>query len=167
MAEIATSKSIEVPAGKLKEALAVIVPKKKKRTKRPFPLTLHSSSKGKFALADSTYGAIGAEIDTGGCVFERIEVDGYVLKALIETFSDDSTITFEIDNLTLLIRCGGSSIKLPRLDPDGKGKTKRKNLPHTGKVEHPPDPVGKRAEFNDTWGFSAHVPMPESAVKDK
>jgi hypothetical protein len=38
-------------------------------------------------------------------------------------------------------------------------------LPHKGKIEHPPEPVGKRAEFHDTWGFSARVPMPESAVR--
>ena len=167
MAEIDRSKALEVAADKLKHALSAIVPKKKKRTKGSFALTLYSTSEGKFVAVDSKYESLGSEIDCKGGWSEAIEVDGYVLKRLIETFSDDSVLIMGVDNLNLLIRCGGASLKLSRLDPGGQGKTQRKELPHKGKVEHPSEPVGKRAEFHDTWGFSAHVPMPASAVREE
>ena len=165
MSEIDKSKALEIVADKLKHALSAIVPKKKKRAKGKYPLTLYSTSEGKFVFADSMYESLGSEIDCKGGWSESIEVDGYLLKHLIETFPDDSALILGIDNASLLIRCGGASLKLGRLDPGGEGKTVRKKLPHKGKVEHPPEPVGKRAEFHDTWGFSARVPMPESAVR--
>jgi hypothetical protein len=165
MSDIDKSKALEIAAEKLKHALSAIVPKKKKRAKGKYPLTLYSTSEGKFVFADSMYESLGSEIDCKGGWSESIEVDGYILKRLIETFPDDSAIILGIDNSSLLIRCAGASLTLGRLDPGGEGKTERKKLPHKGKVEHPPEPVGKRAEFHDTWGFSARVPMPESAVR--
>jgi hypothetical protein len=165
MSNIDKSGALEIAAVKLKRALSTIIPKKKKRAKGNYPLTLYSTSEGQFVLSDSTYDALGSEIDCKGGWSESIEVDGYMLKRLIETFGDDSAIMLGIDNTNLLIRCAGASLKLARLDPGGEGKTKRKRVPHKGKVVVPPEPVGKRAEFHDTWGFSARVPMPESAVR--
>ena len=161
---------VELKAGFLKDALAVIVPKKKKIPKRPLPLILHSKSQNKLSIADATYGAACVEIPCLGDAFEGIEVNGYHLKALMESFSDDDMIKLEKNDAYFSVRFGKALIKLARLDHAGRGKTKRKPLPaplHKGKVEHPPDPTTKRAEYSDTWKFSARVPLPADVYKNR
>ena len=59
MSEIDKSKALEIAADKLKHALSAIVPKKKKRAKGNYPLTLYSTSEGKFVFADSMYESSG------------------------------------------------------------------------------------------------------------
>ena len=61
-----------------------------------------------------------------------------------------------------------SRITLKRLDKEnnpGIKKRPQKIRDHYGPVEVPPDPVGKRVELNNTWLFSARVPVPQHRDK--
>lgn len=157
---------IEVKSDELREALSIVVPRKKKKAKKGFPIIFFEEAKGALTVTDAKYEAKGAVLNAKGNSSESFEVDGYILKALTEKYPDNSVLILNVSKACVEIQSGVSSVKISRLDSDGK-KTIKKPLPHNGKPEHLPEPTEKRAEFNDTWGFSARVPMPASATKDR
>jgi len=157
---------VEITSHELLNALKIIVPKKKKKAKKPFPLIVYKEGKGKLAVADAKYDAKGAILKSKGSLPDSFEVDGYMLRSLSEKYPENTPLIFDVSRTKVVIKCGASNITISRLDIGGK-KTIKKSLPRTEKPENLPEPIEKRAEFNHTWGFSARVPMPASAVKDK
>ena len=164
---------IVLGAGALQEMLAAIVPRFKKRRKnKSFPVTLSFDSKaGELFVEEARHGLSGYRISADGEWPEKVQVDASVLKRVCDTFQPDDVIELVPlrDELCLLRK--GSRITLKRLDAEcspGIRKKPQKIRGHKGPVEVPPDPVGKRVELNDTWMFSARVPMPQHrAKKDK
>jgi hypothetical protein len=120
-------------------------------------------------LAEAVFGSRRIELPAEGTWPKQVQVEGRMLQRICGSFPSSDVIELLplADELCLLR--GASEIRLKRLDPGGSPGLKRKPLPkprgHRGPVEVPPDPVGKRVALNDTWDFSARVPMPQHRDK--
>jgi hypothetical protein len=95
----------------------------------------------------------------------QVQLDGRKLQKVFETLPSESQVELIALKDDLVILAGRAQIVMPRLEPGDEGGIKSWPIPrnpkHKGKVEVPPDPVGKRLELADTWLFSARVPMPQ------
>ena len=95
--------------------------------------------------------------------------DGRRLRRVAATYSADIVIELVATESELCLLKTGSVVRLNRTDGKGKQKIKQMPIPrdprHRGPVVVPPDPIGKKIELNDTWGFSARVPMPRDPKK--
>lgn len=121
----------------------------------------------RFSVADARYRATTAAIPCQGEWWGTVEIEGVQFRKILDTYSGRDTITISREEAHIIIKSGGSTVSLNRLDPFDKGKIKRQPLPHKGKVVHKPDPINKRAEYKDTWKFSARVPLPKEAYKNR
>ncbi len=149
------------------EAMKPVLGRKRGSHKKPFVVTMEASE-GMFLFADAKYGATTAGVSCkGNWASGSVEINGPYFRDILTTYSNEELIQIGRSETCIVINCGGSTVKIKRLDPDDKGKVRKESLPHYGKVEHPPEPKHKQAEFFDTWGFSARVPMPKSACKDR
>ncbi len=160
---------IVLGAGALQEMLAAIVPLfKKRRRNKSFPVTLSFDSKaGELFVEEARHGLAGYRISAVGGWPEKVQVDGTVLKRMCDTFRPDDIVELVPLRDELCILRDGSRITLKRLDKENSPGIKKKpqKVDHFGPVEVPPDPVGKRVELNDTWLFSARVPVPQHRDK--
>ena len=161
---------IVLGAGALQEMLAAIVPRfKKRRRNKSFPVTLSfDSNTGELFVEEARHGLSGYRIPAVGGWPEKVQVDGTVLKRMCDTFRPDDIVEFVPLRDELCILREGSRITLKRLDEEnspGIKKKPQKIRGHKGPVEVPPDPVGKRVELNDTWLFSARVPVQQHRDK--
>jgi len=138
----------------------------KKSRKKRFSVIMAAKG-GKFAMADAQYHATTAEMSCTGDWKGTAEVSGPQFRDVMTTLSDKELVLISKDEKFIVIKGGSSTFTLKRLDPLDMKKTKRKPLPHKGKVEHKPDPTTKRAEYGDTWKFSARVPLPKEAYKNR
>ena len=91
---------------------------------------------------------------------------------MIETYDPAAVIKLIVLEDEFCVLHEGSQIRLKRVDAVGKPAIEHRPIPrdpkHMGPIEVPPDPVGKRVELDDTWAFSARVPMPQHRnPKDK
>jgi len=160
---------IVLGAGALQEMLAVIVPLfKKRRRNKSFPVTLSFDSKaGELFVEEARHGLSGYRIPAVGRWPDKVQVDGTVLKRMCDTFRPDDVVELVPLRDELCILRDGSRITLKRLDKENSPGIKKKpqKANHFGPVEVPLDPVGKRVELNDTWLFSARVPVPQHRDK--
>ncbi len=150
----------------LSTALQSIVGKNKRSYKKRFSVIMGAKGE-KFAVADAQYHATTAEMPCTGDWKGTAEINGPQFRNIMKTFINNELALISKEDDSIIIKSGSSTITLKRLDPLDKKKTKRKPLPHKGKVEHPPDPTTKKAEYNDTWKFSARVPLPADAYKKR
>jgi hypothetical protein len=130
-------------------------------------IIIMSAKSGCFGMADAKYHAVVSKMLCIGKWAGAAEVDGSQFMKVLEILKDRDVIRVSKEDYFVVIKAGTTVINLKRLDPPGAKKTKKKPLPHKGKVEHPPAPKTKRAEFSDTWCFSARVPLPASAYEDR
>ena len=160
---------IVLGAGALQEMLAAIVPLfKKRRRNKSLPVTLSFDSKaGELFVEEARHGLSGHRIPAVGRWPDKVQVDGTVLKRMCDTFRPDDVVELVPLRDELCILRDGSRITLKRLDKENSPGIKKKpqKANHFGPVEVPPDPVGKRVELNDTWLFSARVPVPQHRDK--
>ncbi len=122
---------------------------------------------GRLVVADAKYRAVAAEMPCTGDWKGTAEINGSQLMRLIETFTEHELILISKEEEFVVIKGGTATLNLKRFDPLDKQKTKRQPLPHKGKVKHAPAPTKKRAEYNDTWPFSARIPLSKEAYKDR
>lgn len=158
--------SIRLTAGCLVEALNDLVPSTRKKHPKPFPITICCRpNRQRFELTEAVFGSRSVELSAQGTWPDQVQVEGRVLQRICRSFPADAVIELLPMPDELCMLRGASEIRLKRLDPGGSPGLKRKPLPkpigHLGPVQVPPDPVGKRVELNDTWAFSARVPMPQ------
>jgi len=160
--------SITLTAGQLLEALAVAVPKRRKNSRRrkAWPITMElDNDRAILEIAEAKHALKGYEVTTTGTWPEKVQVDGQLLRQLIEKYAPEDIVEVVATDEELCLLKSGSTIRIKRLDGGGKPGIKRRPIPqdprHTGPVDVPPDPVGKRVELGDTWDFSARVPMPQ------
>lgn len=156
--------SIKVLAVQLKEALKVVLPSRPKK-KDSYPLTLTLDRKRKtLEIAEAHYALRGYEITASGKWPKLVQVEGVPFRKLIQTYPDDELIELVATDDELCILAGRSTVLLKRLDGLDAKPIRRRAIPkdprHNGTVEIPRDPDFKRREEHDTWGLSAHVPMP-------
>ncbi len=160
---------IVIGCGALQEMLAAIVPRfKKRRRNKSFPVTLSFDSKAReLFVEEARHGLSGYRIPAVGGWPEKVQVDGTILKLMCDTFRPDDRVELVPLRDELCILREGSRITLKRLDKENSPGIKKKpqKIHHYGPVAVPPDPVGKRVELNDTWLFSARVPMPQHRDK--
>ena len=157
---------IKINAGEFAAAVKFSAGKINKKRKTPFPLLIEEQTKGRITITDAVFHAKGMDIAFEGIFDTGIEVDGRQLLKITSTYPADAELVVCTDDNNLLIQYQKSKLSIPRLDKGGK-KTKKKPLPHVKPPAPQPEFFDKRAEFDDTWGFSARVPMPASAVKNK
>ncbi len=160
--------SIKLAAGQLQEALAVAVPKRRKnsRRKQTWPITLElDNDRAILEISEAKHALTGYEVTVTGTWPEKVQVDGQLLRRLVEKYSREDDIEMVATDEELCLLKSGSIIRIKRLDGGDNPGIKRRPIPqdprHTGPVEVPPDPVRKRVELADTWPFSARVPMPQ------
>jgi len=154
--------SMLVNAGEMAAALAIVVPKARAKTAKPYPVTI-TYAKSVAAITEAQYGLRSQQLSATGKWAGRMQVDGRRLRKVFEALPADGQVELTAAASELVIVAGKTQIRMPRLDLDGG--IEQVPIPrdprHQGKVEVPPDPVGKRVELADTWTFSARVPMPQ------
>ena len=115
-------------------------------------------------IFDARHEVKGHEVPVQGSWPERIQLDGNKLRAVLEKLTGTQDVSILALPERIVIQFGSAKLSLERLDAPGKmgivAKPPKRPL-HKGPVEIPPDPVGKRVALDDTWGFSARVPMPQ------
>ena len=155
---------IKINAGEFSAAVKFATGKVSKKRKKPFPLLIEEQTEGTITIIDAEFHKNGMDIKFIGVFDTGIEIDGPKLLRITSTYPSDADIVICTDDNNLLIKYQKSKISIPRLDK-GNNKTKKKPLPHIKPPEQNPDHIEKYAEFDDTWAFSARVPMPENTVK--
>lgn len=153
-------------AGTLQELLAIAVPKSRKKRTKPYFLTIQfDASRKMLGIDESRYALSGSEAKAKGRWPGKVQVDGRQLQVFCATFPPEQIIELTTSDQELCVVSGRAKLRLQRQDPRGTEGIKLKPVPkrrgHTGPVEVPPDPVGKRVALHDTWLFSARVPMPQ------
>jgi hypothetical protein len=158
--------TIAVPAGALLEALITIFPQRRRVSKtRPYAVTLKYDRRGKhLSIEEAQHGLCEYTIPAEGTWPEKVQVDGVLMKRLCKKFGRNDIVELIPlrDELCLLVK--ETRIVLKRLDPNNEPGIEKTPPPfqvRTGPVEIPPDPHEKRFAWNDTWAFSARVPMPQ------
>lgn len=158
--------AIKVNAGEFAEAVNFAAGKINKKRKTPVPILIDREIKGKLLITDANYHAKGKVINYTGSFSKGVEVDGRQLLKITQTYPAHEELELSTDKKSFFIQFQKSKITIARLDKGGK-KTEKKALPHIKPPQPKPDPLEKRTEFDRTWGFSARMPMPPEAVKDK
>ncbi len=163
---------MKVKAGDLAGALKPVKPHPLKRKFKAVPVSLEQDFvTGALSVIEAKHGTFAKSIATAGQFAGPVQVDGVLLQRLAASWPESAELELGADAEALMIRCGKSITRVARLDGGGANpiirKPKGPDKRHTGKVEVPPDPIVKRVELADTWGFSARVPMPQHRDKDE
>jgi hypothetical protein len=163
---------IRILAGQLTGALLKAKPRSSTRNGRPVIVSLeYRVESGSLAIIEANNAAFATSIDAEGDLIGAVQLDGRPLYKYAATWPPETRLELSADADHLVVKGTGSTIRLPRTDAGGKSPIIRAPMPpnkkHKGKVEVPPDPVGKREALSDTWDFSARVPMPGHRVGRK
>lgn len=163
---------IRVLAGQLASSLLKVKPRAGSAKARPIIISLeYRIESGSLAVIEAKNAVFAMSIEADGDLVGAVQIDGRPLYKYASTWPPETRLELSADAEQLMVRCGGSTIRIPRTDAGGKRPIIRAPLPpnmkHKGKVEVPPDPVGKREALNDTWSFSARVPMPSHRLGRK
>jgi hypothetical protein len=157
---------ITINAGDFLNATCLAVGKVSKHRRSSVRVLLEVQSHGHLTIIDLPYHRHGQEIAFTGDFQGRVEVDGRALAKIAATPPKGLDMaTLHSGEASICARLGATTFTLPRIDKEGK-QTQRRPLPHTKPPPMEADPVVKRVARNDTWGFSAHVPMPPEALRD-
>lgn len=157
---------LKLKAGDLAEALKAAKPHPLKKRPKPIPVSLeHELMAGTLAVIEAKHGAFAKSVPVSGTWLAPVQVDGVMLHRLVTTWPPETELELSADAQALTVSVGKSACRVARTDDGGSNPIKRTppkpDKRHKGKVEVPPDPVVKRVELADTWGFSARVPMPQ------
>jgi hypothetical protein len=167
MQDTETGHAITLEVGALQEALHQILPR---RTNNPakrkiFPITFKFHGPlALLAIFDAKHEMKRYEVPAHGSWPERIQLDGNKLRAVLDKLTSAQYLSVLALPERVVIQFDNAKLSLERLDAPGrKGIVAKppRHPPHKGPVTIPPDPVCKRVALDDTWGFSARVPMPQ------
>jgi len=144
---------LKVKAGDLLEALKPTKPQLRKRRSKCFPVSLEQEFvSGELAVIEAKYGAFAKSIATSGYWPGPVQVDGVLLGRLAATLPPEAELELSADSEALSVRAGKFVSRVARIDGGGANPIKRTppkpDKRHKGKVEVPPDPVGKRVELS-------------------
>lgn len=161
---------LRVGAGELAQALIRTKSRKAPKNLRPLVVSLeYRIESGQLAVIEAKHAAFATAIEAEGDLVGAVQLDGRALYKYAATWPPETRLELSAEAAHLAVRSGGSFVRIPRTDACGKRPVVRKPLPpnkkHKGKVEIPPDPVGKRQALDASWGFSARVPIPPHKPK--
>jgi hypothetical protein len=162
---------IRITADALVEAITIAAPARRRRGDprrlkgQPVSITFDPDS-GLMTICEAAWGLASHAVRATGHWRGRVQVSGDVLRALARTYAADEVLTLVMTRDEFSILKGDNSrISLKRLDAGGRPGVVLRPIPpnrrHKGPVAVPTDPVEKRVSLNDTWAFSARVPMPQ------
>ncbi len=133
--------SIRLAAGQLQEALAVAVPKQRKnsRRKQTWPITLGlDNDRSILEISEAKHALKGYEVTATGTWPEKVQVDGQLLRQIVEKYSREDVIELVATDEEFCLLKSGSIVRMKRLDGGGKPGIKRRPIPqdpkHTGPV---------------------------------
>ena len=156
---------LTVKAGALLEALPETArARKTKKHKAAYVSFVFDARRDALTVSDARHGAVEMSLRAEGEWDGSAQIDAALLARFLATHAPqvDVTLTLAADQIS--IAAGQSRMQVPRLDAGGSGGIALRPVGpdkrHKGKVEVPPDPVAKRRAEHDSWGLSAHVPMP-------
>lgn len=159
---------VSVSAPRFLEAVSVAVPltRSAKQSAKPYPITIRFDDWRKMLrIAEARHGAKGHEVPAEGRWPDKVQIDGRRLRALANKFKPDAPVILTATSAALAVQSGAFKILFDRIDANEKGGIEEtdfsKNRRHKGPVKSPPDPVGKRVEPDETWLFSARMPVPQ------
>lgn len=164
---------VELEAGAMQEALRQLLPRRSVRLSlaKLNPLSIrYQPSFRHLEVMDAKHQATICLVPAIGAWPEKVQVGGSQLRNIFDRFGPKERITFRAEADCMEIQTGTLKLKVPRLDGEGKKGIAAVPLPpqpHTGPVKLKPDPQYKRVALNDTWAFSARVPMPQHRDKKK
>lgn len=168
MADASNEAVLTVRAGDLQRVLDAVVPTTQVRKGLKVPITLafpQEEGMGELEVSDAVHGARSNRPAARGEWRESCQMVGVDFRTLLDTYPPEAELDLIQTEANLIIRRGRSRLTIPRLDGPGKRKIhqrrKRPDPRHKGPVVVSPDPVQKRVAWNDTWDFSARVPMEE------
>jgi hypothetical protein len=162
---------LTLKAASLHDILPVVRRSSKLRAPKPVFVSLDFDTRRKLlVISDAKHGAIEKAARASGTLEGPVQVDAAQLARFIGTLGDDVDVSLTASANHLSIAAGASRMQVARVDGGGRKGIKLRPVEpdkrHKGKVEMPHDPVAKRRAENDTWGFSAHVPMPALRKRD-
>ena len=157
---------IKLKAGRLAEALKPVKPHPLRKRPKPIPVSLEQDAlSGELSVIEARHGVFAKSVPCHGDWSSPVQVDGLLLLKFVTSWPPETELELVAEVETLALRAEKSISYVKRLDAGGKNPIVRTPMPpdnrHKGKVVVPPDPVVKRVELADTWGFSARVPMPQ------
>jgi hypothetical protein len=162
------AQTIEVLAGPLKKALQTVLPRRSPKRK-PFAITLRfDSATGMIELFEAKYEAKGYVVPAKGLWPPRVQIDGNILRALLDKFAARDRLEIDAEPDQLMVRRETFRFIVGRIDKGGSAGIAAGPPPkqaHKGPIPVKPEKPGKRVELHDTWGFSARVPMPQHRDK--
>lgn len=163
---------LKVKAGSLAEALKPPKPHQFKRRAKPFIVSLeHEPAAGTLAVIEAEHGIVARAVSVSGDWPGAVQVNGTVLYRLTATWPPDAELQLNADAQSLVVRMAKSIVRIARMDDGGGQPIIRTPLPsdkrHKGKVQSAPDPTSRRVDLDDTWDFSARVPMPQHRSPEK
>ena len=165
--------SMKIIAGKMQEALKKTVPTQRKNAKKKidFPITIsYDSASNSLSISESYH--IRAAIDlTLPCEWVGdVQLDGVAFRKVIATYKPSELLEIRSQPDMIEISNGMSTLRMPRRDGIGKPAIVATPIPrdpnHKGKTKIVDEPHIGRVELNDTWGFSARVPVPHHQYPD-
>lgn len=162
---------LTVKAGALLDALpANVRTKTTKKLKSAFVSLGFDSRRKLMTVSDAKHGAVEISLRAVGVWDGPAQIDAALLVRFLGTHGPDVDVALSLTADHVSLAAGSSRMQVPRVDAGGRKGIKLRPVGpdkrHKGKIEVPPDPVAKRRAENDTWGFSAHVPMPELSKRE-
>ena len=161
---------VAVNARALMEAIAIAAPARRhrgdprRRKGQPVSITFDAGA-SLLTIAEAVHGLATQSVPATGHWPGRVQVADDVLRVLAGKYARDDQLTLIMTRDALSILKDGSRISLKRIDAAGARGIDAQPLPpnrrHKGPVTVPPDPVRKRYAWNDTWAFSARMPIPQ------
>jgi hypothetical protein len=164
---------ITVPAKMLQEAVAVAIPSDLRRSwrKKSWPVSIVLDRKLRLLhIIESRHELAGYDLPLTGTWPERVQVDGRAFRHVVETYAPNEILELMAYPDRIEIKCGRSPFSMPRLDAPGREAIETRPIPrdkrHKGPVKIKDEPFHGRVELNDTWDFSARMPVPHHRFPD-
>lgn len=165
--------SIKIIASKLQEALSktVPLPRKNAKRKKAFPITISYDHKNSvMSISEAFHERTAIDLDIPCEWPDSVQVDGVVLRKAVATYKPNDFLELHSLPDSVEIINGISKFKMPRLDGLNGSKIIKKPIPknrrHQGKVVVKEEPFIGRVELDETWGFSARMPVPHHQYPD-
>lgn len=152
-----------VQTSDLLKALAPARPHPRKKKPKPVPVSLSFSNRN-LIIVEAKHGLFEEKVPARGKWKNLVQLDGIMLDRVIQSWKEIEEIELSVKDQSLILVSGKSKSTLPLLEKYIEQQPFKRDPKHLGKPYITPDPVGKRVQYDDTWLFSARVPMPE---KDK
>lgn len=116
---------------------------------------------------DARYESRSAHLPAVGNWPDRMQVDGRPLALALKANRSLEVLRVSASEREISFQLGNARFSIKRFDGTDSEVMVRAmpEQDHKGKVVVPPDPIFKRVELADTWGFTARVPMPQHRDK--